>query len=676
MKESPETLITDCSLAGGKRTKTNLLFYTQHPTAWHTALCTAHSNIKLGGICKGRQLRIGDETDPDSTRLSINVFYNGTIMIQGTEASLELFEKDFQALKELAEKEKKNPEVLDPEQQPAPHTADTAPCSPHTADTAPCSSPTAAPRTPPLTPRLPSTVQHLKECLSLLEVEFAEFKELTLTTLTENDLVQQIRDEVRQVRNEARASIRELGAEMGELRQDNEALRNELAKLREELQRKERSIQSLREQLLRVTPPPPHPEQQHHSQPKNTGAPASRACLTDTDTDTHTTSSHTHTDPNTHPTPPAHPDSETLPPTTHTTPHSPTTHTTPHSPTTHTDPNTHPTPPAHPDSETLPPPTTHTTPHSPTTHTAPPSHITHTAPETQTPSSRQANKIYSSKVAILIDSNGKYLNQRRLFPSSRVAKFWCPTTERALQLLCQSTLRDPEHIIIHTGTNDLGSQGEDVAESVRRVAEKATKEFPGAKIVISTLLPREDVPQHTIQRINSDISRGCALLPNVHLAHHPTLSTLHLYDHVHLDQEGVRIFAKNLKDTAMGRDPASHPRNRSTPDHHQGQRSPVLTRRPPQEHQPLQPGHWQHTLQQSRRAQPRGTQPSRAQPRGTQPNRAQPRGIQEQQQLQHSSQTEQQQHSYAAAASKPRTLVSSEMGEIRQLLNLIFKIMS
>ncbi|MGH0192066.1 UNVERIFIED_CONTAM: hypothetical protein FKN15_002812 [Acipenser sinensis] len=276
MKESPETLIADCSLAGGKRTKTNLLFYTEHPTAWHTALCTAHSNIKLGGICKGRQLRIGDETDPDSTRLSINVFYNGTIMIQGTEASLELFEKDFQALKELAEKEKKTPEVLDPEQQPAPHTADTAPC------------------TPPLTPRLPSTVQHLKECFSLLEVEFAEFKEFTLTTLTENDLVQQIRDEVRQVRNEARASIRELGAEMGELRQDNEALRNELAKLREELQRKERSIQSLREQLLRVTPPPAHPEQQRYSQPKNTGAPASRARLTDTDTDIHTTSSHTH----------------------------------------------------------------------------------------------------------------------------------------------------------------------------------------------------------------------------------------------------------------------------------------------------------------------------------------------------------------------------------------------
>ncbi|MGH0136039.1 UNVERIFIED_CONTAM: hypothetical protein FKN15_058803 [Acipenser sinensis] len=111
MKESPDTLIADCSLAGGKRTKTNLLFYTEHPTAWHTALCTAHSNIKLGGICKGRQLRIGDETDPDSTRLSINVFYNGTIMIQGTEASLELFEKDFQALKELAEKEKKTPEI-------------------------------------------------------------------------------------------------------------------------------------------------------------------------------------------------------------------------------------------------------------------------------------------------------------------------------------------------------------------------------------------------------------------------------------------------------------------------------------------------------------------------------------------------------------------------------------
>ncbi|MGH0114782.1 UNVERIFIED_CONTAM: hypothetical protein FKN15_049656 [Acipenser sinensis] len=129
MKESPETLIADCSLAGGKRTKTNLLFYTEHPTAWHTALCTAHSNIKLGGICKGRQLRIGDETDPDSTRLSINVFYNGTIMIQGTEASLELIEKDFQALKELAEKEKKNQEPPPKQEHTGPPPRIAQPCA-------------------------------------------------------------------------------------------------------------------------------------------------------------------------------------------------------------------------------------------------------------------------------------------------------------------------------------------------------------------------------------------------------------------------------------------------------------------------------------------------------------------------------------------------------------------
>ncbi len=83
--------------------------------------------------------------------------------------------------------------------------------------------------------------------------------------------------------------------------------------------------------------------------------------------------------------------------------------------------------------------------------------------------------------------------------------------------------------------------------------EKARETFPNSKITLSTLLQRKDFHPKTIDKINSSISRHCALLPNVHLAHHPDLDTDCLYDHVHLYKNLVHIFAKRLKDVALNR---------------------------------------------------------------------------------------------------------------------------
>uniref|UniRef100_A0AAR2KVL1 SGNH hydrolase-type esterase domain-containing protein n=1 Tax=Pygocentrus nattereri TaxID=42514 RepID=A0AAR2KVL1_PYGNA len=99
--------------------------------------------------------------------------------------------------------------------------------------------------------------------------------------------------------------------------------------------------------------------------------------------------------------------------------------------------------------------------------------------------------------------------------------------------LSTGQLSKPDHIIIHTGTNDLRAQQERVAESIRRVAQTATQTFPTAKVSISTILPRRDFHPATIQKINSEISRRCALLANVHLVHHPNLSIHNLHDHLY-----------------------------------------------------------------------------------------------------------------------------------------------
>ena len=81
------------------------------------------------------------------------------------------------------------------------------------------------------------------------------------------------------------------------------------------------------------------------------------------------------------------------------------------------------------------------------------------------------------------------------------------------------------------------------------MAEQANKEFPDTCIVISTLLPRADIPPHVIHDNNMEIRRGCATLPCIHLARHPTIGTWDLYDGLHLHKERMKIFAKTLKDT-------------------------------------------------------------------------------------------------------------------------------
>ncbi len=150
------------------------------------------------------------------------------------------------------------------------------------------------------------------------------------------------------------------------------------------------------------------------------------------------------------------------------------------------------------------------------------------------PAQHQQPSTEGPEIALLIDSNGKYIDVKQIFPRHRSVKHWCPNTNKALELLTESQLGHPSHIIIHTGTNDLRSQQDRVYDSLRAVVEKARHTFPNSKIILSTLLQRKDFHPNTINKINSNISRHCAIVPNVYLAHHPDLDTDCLYDHVHI----------------------------------------------------------------------------------------------------------------------------------------------
>ena len=80
--------------------------------------------------------------------------------------------------------------------------------------------------------------------------------------------------------------------------------------------------------------------------------------------------------------------------------------------------------------------------------------------------------------------------------------------------------------------------GASLAEAIKKVAERASMEFPESRIVVSTLLPHTDFPPHIIRDINAELTRSCTALPNVYTAHHPSIGPQDLYDGLHIHKDG------------------------------------------------------------------------------------------------------------------------------------------
>ncbi|KAJ8348970.1 hypothetical protein SKAU_G00275590 [Synaphobranchus kaupii] len=431
-------------------------------------------------------------------------------MFQGSEASLSSVQRDFDAIKALAEAEKPKHNTKATKLKTKPSEAKVVEAEEGEKDH-PSEDCAGYHR------QLESTVCLMREMLSLQEVEMVELKELVLSHQAPSEPTQHLRDQLSQMKNELKASVLELRGEVQELQQDREALRRELGAVREELHLRDRTVQSLREQLQSLKSTCKHQAQTPDSQPS--------------------TSTLTETNP----------------------------------------------------VQIQPIPTS-----TPT--------LTETSPAAQ--------------------------------------------SQRVLTATPQPS------------TNDLRTQQERVAESVRRVAERATQTFPSSKITISTILPRTDFHPQTIQRINAAISRGCAPMPNVHIAHHPTLRLDSLHDHVHLQKGLVSILARTLKDVTLGRSPSSPPRiSRRPPSLHPAGLyfSPPLrdptTQRPQHHHQHSPP---------RPRAPPAGhvSPPLRHHRPGPAPQHQSPAQQQEQ-------------HSYAAALKGPASTSNTDMGEIKHLLSLI-----
>ena len=111
---------------------------------------------------------------------------------------------------------------------------------------------------------------------------------------------------------------------------------------------------------------------------------------------------------------------------------------------------------------------------------------------------------------------------------------------------------------MHCGTNDLdNSEPKAVINSITNSINKLSQRLISSKVIVSGLFPRKDFSNKEIYNIKLELLKRFQLLPNVHFVDHSNLlsqdETNLLVDKKHLNDTGIRLFAKNLKISIFGR---------------------------------------------------------------------------------------------------------------------------
>lgn len=168
-------------------------------------------------------------------------------------------------------------------------------------------------------------------------------------------------------------------------------------------------------------------------------------------------------------------------------------------------------------------------------------------PKTITPKEKPQNK---SGTLILCDSNGRYLDPKILCTNSTTNYIRCATFSKAKNIINTTQFTTPETVIIHCGTNDLEktTSDEDFIAQMSDMVSTTSKQYPESRVIVSSLLPRKDKLNERLVTINKKMKETCTANPNVQFVEHTNVSKNdHLYDKKHLNEKGVKIFAKNLK---------------------------------------------------------------------------------------------------------------------------------
>ena len=112
------------------------------------------------------------------------------------------------------------------------------------------------------------------------------------------------------------------------------------------------------------------------------------------------------------------------------------------------------------------------------------------------------------------------------------------------------TIRDdkPDHVILHTGTNDLRSE-KTVSQIARSITELAMSlKDNDNSVIVSGIFPKNDNLNNKATEVNNRLLLMCKERKNPFIAHSENIdSSKHLSEsELHLSHDGIKVFAENF----------------------------------------------------------------------------------------------------------------------------------
>ena len=114
-------------------------------------------------------------------------------------------------------------------------------------------------------------------------------------------------------------------------------------------------------------------------------------------------------------------------------------------------------------------------------------------------------KQIKSDVIILMDSNRRFINKKKLFPKQNTCMILCPI-DKGHEILTDTTFTSQHSIVIHTGVNDIEfSSPEEVSGNLLQLLSACKQKYPMAKIIASGITPRKDKFNEYVKQANQII---------------------------------------------------------------------------------------------------------------------------------------------------------------------------
>ena len=154
----------------------------------------------------------------------------------------------------------------------------------------------------------------------------------------------------------------------------------------------------------------------------------------------------------------------------------------------------------------------------------------------------------SVELVLCFDSNGKYINRKKLWKKNNSVYKRCATLYKVAEEMKTLEHTSIQHLLISVGTNDLDTKTYDqvLGELDILLAEIRLK-HQGIKFIINEFLPRNDNRNDEVDKFNHHLKQYCKTQPDITVATQENLRNLSfLSDTKHLQEVHIPKYAKNI----------------------------------------------------------------------------------------------------------------------------------